>query len=92
MDAFSQQGYIPADVDLADSIVYKNPAVAKTMKVAIEAYGEISPMIVTQYKAPNLYSMYQAVQEDLGPYFLGQVGVDEAVTKLEKDIADIMKQ
>jgi hypothetical protein len=36
--------------------------------------------------------MYQAVQEDLGPYFLGQVGVDEAVTKLEKDIADIMKQ
>ena len=92
MDAFSQQGYIPADVDLADSIVYKNPAVAKTMKVAVEAYGELSPMIVTQYKAPNLYSMYQAVQEDLGPYFLGQVGVEEAVSRLEKDIADIMKQ
>ena len=92
MDAFSQQGYIPADVDLADSIVYKNPAVAKTMKVAVEAYGELSPMIVTQYKAPNLYSMYQAVQEDLGPYFLGQIGVEEAVSRLEKDIADIMKQ
>jgi ABC-type glycerol-3-phosphate transport system substrate-binding protein len=92
MDTFCQQGYIPANVDLAESIVYKNPAVAKTMKVAIEAYGEISPMIVTQYKAPNLYSMYQAVQEDLGPYFLGQVGVEEAVDKLEKDIADIMKQ
>jgi multiple sugar transport system substrate-binding protein len=92
MDSFCQQGYIPADVDLAGSIVYKNPAVAKTMKVAIEAYGQISPMIVTQYKAPNLFSMYQAVQEDLGPYFLGQVSVEEAVAKLEKDIADIMKK
>ncbi|UCF98518.1 MAG: sugar ABC transporter substrate-binding protein [Spirochaetaceae bacterium] len=92
MDTFCQQGYIPADVDLAESIVYKNPAVAKTMKVANEAYGELSPMIVTQYKAPNLYSMYQATMEDLGPYFLGQVGVNEAVAKLEKDIADIMKQ
>lgn len=92
MNAFCQQGYIPADVNLADSIEYKNPAVAKTMKVAIEAYGELSPMIVTQYKTPNLYSMYQAVQEDLGPYFLGQVGVNEAVAKLEKDIVDIMKQ
>jgi multiple sugar transport system substrate-binding protein len=92
MDTFCQQGYIPADVSLAKSIVYKNPAVAKTMKVAIDAYGELSPMIVTQYKAPNLYSMYQAVQEDLGPYFLGQVGVDAAIGKLEKDIADIMKQ
>jgi multiple sugar transport system substrate-binding protein len=92
MDAFCQQGYIPADVDLAKSIVYKNPAVAKTMKVAIDAYGEISPMIVTQYKASNLYSMYQAVQEDLGPYFLGQVGVNDAVAKLENDISRIMKQ
>jgi len=77
---------------LAKSIVYKNPAVAKTMKVAIDAYGEISPMIVTQYKASNLYSMYQAVQEDLGPYFLGQVGVNDAVAKLENDISRIMKQ
>jgi multiple sugar transport system substrate-binding protein len=92
MDKFCQQGYIPASVEVAKKIQYKSPHVAQTMEIAIEAYGEISDMIVTQYKAPNLLSMYMVVQEDIAPAMLGQVSVEEALEKLEKDIARIMEE
>ncbi|MBC7217199.1 MAG: hypothetical protein H5U36_03315, partial [Candidatus Caldatribacterium sp.] len=61
-------------------------------KVAIEQYAQIPEIIPIQYKLKNYAAMQAAYAEDIAPGLLGEISIEEAVAKLEKDLERLLEE